>query len=216
MLENPDKEWRRLAEHYASMYDEQLLDLAADFSDLTEMAQRVLRDEMLKRKLDDPSHQDQPPAVAARFGFPEPATLASRPDEGSEEGEAPHEYTWKTELCSCEEWSQAWQVRETLRRAGIESWIDTSAQYVQFAGRGPRVQVAADQLQQAREIISRPIPQEVIDEMNAEVPEFEPPKCPQCGAFEPILLTVEPVNTWGCDICGKEWFEPPEVEDEKR
>ena len=31
MLESPDQEWRRLAEHYAGMYDEELLELARDY-----------------------------------------------------------------------------------------------------------------------------------------------------------------------------------------
>jgi hypothetical protein len=55
MFESPDKEWRRLTEHYAGMYDEELLDLARDYKDLTEMAQQVLRDEMKKRGLSDPT-----------------------------------------------------------------------------------------------------------------------------------------------------------------
>lgn len=54
MQESPDQEWRRLGEHYAGMYDEELLELARDFKNLTEMAQQVLRDEMKKRGLGDP------------------------------------------------------------------------------------------------------------------------------------------------------------------
>jgi hypothetical protein len=55
MLDSPDEEWRRLTAHYAGMWDDELLNLAADYKDLTEMAQQVLRDEMRKRKLGDPS-----------------------------------------------------------------------------------------------------------------------------------------------------------------
>lgn len=54
MRESPDQEWRRLGEHYAGMYDEELLELARDYKNLTEMAQQVLRDEMKKRGLGEP------------------------------------------------------------------------------------------------------------------------------------------------------------------
>ena len=54
MQESPDKEWRRLTEHYAGMYDAELLELARDYKNLTEMAQQVLRDEMKKRGLGEP------------------------------------------------------------------------------------------------------------------------------------------------------------------
>lgn len=54
MHENPDKEWRRLTEHYAGLYDGELLELARDSKSLTEMAQQVLRDEMKKRGLGEP------------------------------------------------------------------------------------------------------------------------------------------------------------------
>lgn len=48
------EEWRRLSEHYTQMLDGELLQLANDYSDLTEVAQRALRDEMRKRGLGDP------------------------------------------------------------------------------------------------------------------------------------------------------------------
>jgi len=54
MQESPDQEWRRLSEHYAGMYDGELLELARGYKDLTELAQQVLRDEMKKRGLGEP------------------------------------------------------------------------------------------------------------------------------------------------------------------
>jgi len=54
MQDSPDKEWRRLTDHYGGMYDEELLELARGYKDLTEMAQQVLRDEMKKRGLGEP------------------------------------------------------------------------------------------------------------------------------------------------------------------
>lgn len=53
-MDSPDKEWRRLAEHYAGMYDEELVALARDYRDLTETAQQALRNEMNTRGLGSP------------------------------------------------------------------------------------------------------------------------------------------------------------------
>ena len=67
--------------------------------------------------------------------------------------------------------------------------------------------VAADQLDQAREIAARPIPKEIVEQSKMQTPEFEPPVCPNCGAGDPVLESVDPVNSWRCEACGKEWSE---------
>ncbi len=41
MPESLDQEWRRLTAHYAEMWDDELLNLAADYNDLTDMAKQV-------------------------------------------------------------------------------------------------------------------------------------------------------------------------------
>ena len=109
------------------------------------------------------------------------------PDAGDTQSEqsGPHEYTWKTLLCECETSEQALELREALRRAGIESWVEgprTDSRYVRTGRENPRVLVAADQLDAARAIAANPIPQEIADESQDEVPEFVEPKCPKCGA----------------------------------
>lgn len=169
MKENPAGDWRALTERYRSMIDEELSELAADFDDLTPMAQQALRDEMRLRKLGDPQSPHRMDTVhagvrqrtgrtspAARFGF----SLVSRvpeliPDEPADvpEGEWV-EYTWKTPLCRCASGEQAWQISEVLRRAGIESWIEGAGTYASSSGSQDtaiddgtrRVVVAADQL----------------------------------------------------------------------
>jgi len=62
-------------------------------------------------------------------------------------------------LCECEEREEAWQIREVLRQAGIESWIEGQGSRVWDGMGNPRILVAADQFEQAREIATRPIPQ---------------------------------------------------------
>jgi hypothetical protein len=206
MYGNPAEDWRALTEHYRSMSDEQLCELAIDFGDLTQTAQQVLRDEMKLRKLGDPQAADW----SGRVDVPQGSV-------DLDESEAPRgvEYTWKTPLCQCDSREEAWQIAEVLRRAGIESWIEGPQTYARSSGSddasfnvgSQRVLVAADQLDEARLIASRPIPPEVIEQSRMSVPEYEVPVCPRCGAEDPLLESVDPVNVWSCEACGAEWIE---------
>src|SRR5580658_6614094 len=192
-------EWLRLTELYREMYDDELRKLAAEIADLTEVAQQVLRDEIKRRRLDE---------------TPKPSEFSTNRNDDPNDGETslqsgePPEYTWKTPLCECETSEEAWQIHQVLKRAGIESWIESPGS--KFSANSPRVVVAADQLDQAREIASRPIPQEIIDESRMEEPEFELPACPNCRSADVLLASTDPVNAWECEACGHQWTEPEE------
>jgi len=206
MQTDPMLEWQRLAEHYRGLCDEELCELALDMNDLRETAQQALRQELQNRNIADPE--------AALRKLNEPANRAE-PGFNPESDDAPegepiptHEFTWKTELCDCEDREHAWQLSEVLRRAGIESWVGgpgTNSRYAGMSLGGPRLLVAADQLEEARAIVAQPIPAEIIELSRADVPEYEPPVCPKCGAEDPILENAEPVNEWLCEACGAEW-----------
>jgi ribosomal protein L37AE/L43A len=245
MQTDPSEEWRRLTEQYRDMSDEELHNLAADFEDLTENARQALRQEMRSRGLGDPaappapvkpivgrdsrSSQSEPGIVAQQetglFGFAsqEPELVSDDPDtEIAKNGG--HDYTWKTELCECETPEQAGQLKEALRREGIECWFTFNGYTASYLPRhtqnwsslgGIQIMVAADQLEQARAIAAKPIPQEIIDESKIEVPDYEVPKCPRCGANDPTLEAVAPANQWHCEQCGAEWSDPAEVQDGK-
>lgn len=242
MQSNPIVEWQRLSELYRGKSDEELQELAADFAELTETAQQTLRSEMRSRGLGDPEAQraardglDSKAApsvlrpadlIAERtsqalveqaagtlgFGGGVPRLVPDQTEAG-DGGEGPHEYTWKTLLCECETRDQAWQLSEALKRAGIESWIESPESYspyrhVGLDERGPRVVVAADRLDAAERIAAQPIPQEIVDQTRSALPEYEPPACPSCGTGDPVLEGVDPANTWRCEACGKRWTEP--------
>jgi hypothetical protein len=127
-----------------------------------------------------------------------------------EEDDQSREFTWKTVLCDFPELEEARLLNMTLRRAGIESWVDGPGNGLSYS----QVAVAADQLEQAREIAARPIPQEIIDEYNKWGEEYEPPVCPKCGAADPVLESVDPVNSWLCESCGEQWRDPAAVPSE--
>jgi len=231
MQPDPRLEWERLTRLYAGKSDEELLALAADFADLTEAARQVLRDEMKKRKLGSPetardeakirrAEDDQPPALFGRWNPPaeenDPARDSSTPDP--DRGQ-PVEYTWKTEVCTCDSSEEAFQIAEVLRRAGIECWADrrgASFRTPSLASEEIHMLVAADQLDDARAILAKPIPQDVIDQVRAESKnaseDFVSPTCPKCRAADPLLESIDPSNTWLCENCGARWSDPLPVE----
>src|ERR1035438_7600590 len=192
MQGDPGTDWQQLAEHYREMYDGELLNLAADSADLTEVARQVLEQELRKRGLEDlraagkSSNGPIRPAVA-QSGAGVDLTDAR---EFVQDEDLPPEYTWKTVLCECDGREEALQLSEMLKQAGIESWIERpgSRRAIVWDERmvgGLQVLVAADQLDEAREIAARPIPKEIIEESKVVAPEFESPPCPACDAGDP-------------------------------
>jgi hypothetical protein len=212
MQADPLAEWQRLTQLYREMGDGELEELDADKGDLTEVAQQVLGDEIRKRGLDKPSGPSNETDASKRFGISPWSRNGDSyaAEDTTEESNLPVEYTWKAPLCECEDSEKVRQVQEVLRRAGIESWIEGPGYSVALEMSSPRIEVAADQLEQAREIISRPIPQEIVEQSKLPAEEYVPPVCPSCGADEPILESVEPVNAWRCESCGKQWSEQVE------
>ncbi len=215
---DPLVEWQRLSETYGRMYDAELLELAAAPEELTDQARHVLDDEIRKRGLKALGSD----RIAGSFSN----SLAERSDSTSgapsdgpegEDEEALVEYTWKTPLCGCETLDEAELLSEALTRAGIENWIARpgARQAILWDERmvgNLRILVAADQLDEAREISSKPIPKEIVEESQIEVPEFDLPVCPKCRADDPLLEGVDPVNRWRCDACGSEWSETGEAD----
>jgi len=197
------------------MSDEELLELAAVIVDLTETAQQVLRGEMNYRRLDLPStavdapNPSDPPALR-RWASSVDRDAGPVESSSLDEDNLSREFTWKTTLCECEDRKQAWQIYEVLRQAGVESWIEQPGSRYSLESSYPRVLVAADQLDEAREIAARPVPQEIIELSQIDLPQFEAPKCPKCGAEDPVLESVEPTNAWLCEACGAQWADPVE------
>jgi hypothetical protein len=209
-------DWQSLTQLYSEMGDGELYELDADIHDLTEVAQQVLRDEMKKRGLSRSGAPDGEPNAGTHTAAPQWDRNADSPigEDGSEGSGPQHEYTWKTLLCECDEPARAALIREVLKEAGIESWIRGPGYSVAPDMSSPSILVAADQLEQAREIVARPIPQSIIDQFQVQIPEFESPVCPGCGAEDPLLESVDPRNTWLCESCGKQWTDPEEYPNE--
>jgi hypothetical protein len=213
MFQDVGEERRRLAELYREKSDEELLELAAGSGDLTDVAQETLRAEMKARQMSetDARHNGrEQPAVNFEYPGRDTVLYTIPPAAGREEDpetEASPEYTWKTQLCECETPEQGWQLSEVLRRAGIDSWVQSPH------GSYPRILVAADQLEQALIFAAQPVPQDIVSasKLPPEALEFEVPVCPKCGAADPVLESVDPSNTWQCDVCGQRWTDPADA-----
>ena len=115
-----------------------------------------------------------------------------------------HDFTWKTFLCDCDTNEDAQDLSAALKQAGLDSWIQRP---IEFGRQYARVLVAADQLEQAQAIAAKPIPKEIVDGKNEEVPDFVEPKCPKCGSDDVVLESVDPANTWRCEQCDEQWTE---------
>jgi ribosomal protein L37AE/L43A len=221
MQADPIAEWQRLTQLYREMGDGELEALDADKGDLTEVAQQVLDDEVRTRgldkldklnKLDKPSGPTSEADASKRFASPtwNSHSGSTTDGEATEEGDEPVEYTWKTPLCECEDREEAWQLQEMLRVAGIASWIEGPGYQIGHELSYPRIVVAADQLEKAHEVISQPISQEIVEQSKSPVEEYVPPVCPSCGTEDPILESADPVNSWRCESCGRQWSDTAE------
>ncbi len=212
------EEWRRLTMLYSEMGDIEIREFAAQINDLTETAQQVLRDELKNRgisekSLSSPSTTREAVDDSADVHWDSEEDSNQNPDDVTGIGSV--EYTWKTGLCRCDSIDEAAQRSEMLRRAGIESWVQRpGARFVvpwlELGVGDLQINVAADQLEEARAVIAQPIPQDIINELREEesTPAYEIPRCPKCKAEDPTLESVEPSNNWLCESCGYTWSDP--------
>jgi hypothetical protein len=136
--------------------------------------------------------------------------LSDGPDEGARDGEKA-EFSWKSPLCEGDSEEQALAICEMLRLAKLDCWYEGPGRG--WSVGGSRVIVSADQLEEARQIASQPIPQSLLDDLRTVVPEYEAPRCPACHAEDPVLESAEPSNNWLCEACGRQWSDPAAAEE---
>jgi rubredoxin len=67
-----------------------------------------------------------------------------------------------------------------------------------------RLVVAPEDALTAGLIFAQPLQQD-SDNLVDEDPVFIEPVCPQCGAVDPLLESVEPTNQWRCEACEHVW-----------
>jgi hypothetical protein len=178
------QQYNDLTQLYGSLGDEELQNLAVTFNDLTDPAQKALKAEFARRSLTLPS----PTASQSE-------TLQNGADSPLQgfAANAPEDCTFEfTEL------EEAYIAQSVLRSAGIESVVPTSEL---GAIDTPRLVVAPADAHTAELILSRPTHTGSGDDEAG----FVEPVCPQCGAPDPLLESVEPTNQWRCEACNHLW-----------
>lgn len=198
MQTDPVEEWRRLTTLYSEMGDVEIQELAEQIKDLTPNAQGILRDELKKRGM---SEVLEPKVAGVRI----PRNIAfDDADQQMMNTSVEADYSWYVTAFETENREEAYQFAEILRRAGIDRSVrgGPSEMY--------RIEVAADQVDEAKSILEQPIPQDVVEQVKAEIaqPEYKLPLCPKCRGEEIVLESVEPSNHWMCESCGYTWSDP--------
>lgn len=201
------EQWRQVTEHYRSLADEELIAIARQKVDLTEVAQQALDAEVLHRKLEIPPElpDDEPKGPV----LPEP------------EPDSPYEP--ERELAEIEivySLRDALQLQQLLEADGIPCFMGderaTSANSVKsnFAN-GVSVKVMRIGIPYATRARRMFQPQDDSrPEEKDEDSEPDPLFCPKCKSDQVFLDEVEPDLAkpgtaakfqWTCDACGNHW-----------
>jgi hypothetical protein len=107
------------------------------------------------------------------------------------------------------ELENAYLAQSILRSAGIESMVPSSEI---SAIDTPRLIVAPDDANAAQRILTSA--RLVASEAGSDGPDaFVEPTCPNCGAPDPLLESVEPTNQWRCEACNHLWSDPEPADD---
>jgi len=197
-------EWRRLAELYARMADGELLALARKQSELTEVAQDALANEMTFRKLklqpEAPAEPSQPPREVNPV-YDEDRRLV--------------------EICTVWSAADALQVQQVLDQAAIpffmgpEKATGVDSVTSDFA-KGIGVQIMNVGVPWARQALQYYEPVNEPGPKQKEEPDELPVRCPRCHSTEVVfnsLIGDTPKTEndspqqfeWTCDSCGHRW-----------
>jgi DNA-directed RNA polymerase subunit M/transcription elongation factor TFIIS len=207
----PAGDFLRISNHYRSLSDEELLDLAGQPSELTDVAQQALANEMSSRGL-----KARPQTPPTRPDVWTPPDTSDPNDPYAED----HELVM---LCTVWSLADASQVQQLLDTAGIPFFMGlekaTSADAVtsNFAA-GVEVKVMSIGYRWAREAMQFYEP--VDDKTSKEEEEAEKEtdgesiRCPKCHSTEVVFEELVPASTdkpqpqiykWACDSCGHQW-----------
>jgi hypothetical protein len=191
-------QYNELLEVYSRYDDDELLALARKPGDLTPLAQEVLNTELARRHL---SVTPAPAAPKRRIVTDDEEDSPLRVFAALAPPECVFEFPDNRTVANA---------RLALTAVGIES-VSVYPQQGSSDMRAPRVVVAPDDAEHAASVLAQLTTEHLsadsddspIDEFQA----FEEPRCPACGADESVLESVDPVNEWHCEACGKNWLE---------
>jgi DNA-directed RNA polymerase subunit M/transcription elongation factor TFIIS len=214
---DPAGEWLRLTERYREMSDSELLSLARKTSELTEVAQQTLAQELSQRGLKLEPEEPPPPAQ------PEPPV--DSPDVDSPSYAAERELV---ELCTVWSLPDALQLQGLLDRAGIPFFMGSEKatgvdQVTSSFVNGVSVKIMRIGLPWTYPLMREYTPaDDPAPKQEQELSELSV-RCPQCHSTEVIFdRLVQPTTAmekssskfeWTCDSCGHQWEDDGVVEE---
>ena len=207
---DPAGEWLRLSEHYRQLSDDELVGLALRTSELTDVAQQALAQEIANRRL------KLPPEESATPRSPEP------PPDSAEDGESP--YAEDRELVVIRTvWSlaDALKLQSLLDTAGIPFYIGperatgVDAVTSNFAN-GLSVRIMKVGVPWTLQALQQYFPADEPPQEKADESDNVAIHCPKCHSTEVVFEDLDrgPENSegkpsskfkWTCDSCGHEW-----------
>jgi DNA-directed RNA polymerase subunit M/transcription elongation factor TFIIS len=207
---DPAGEWLRLCEHYRKLSDDELVGLALQTSELTEVAQQALAQEIANRRLKLPPEESATPRIPER-----------QPDS-AEDGESPYAEDRKLVVIRTV-WSlgDALKLQSLLDTAGIpfymgpEKATGVDAVTSNFAN-GLSVQIMQAGVPWARQVLQQYFPGDEPPQEKADESDNVAIHCPKCHSTEVVFEDLDrgPENSegessskfkWTCDSCGHEW-----------
>jgi DNA-directed RNA polymerase subunit M/transcription elongation factor TFIIS len=216
-------EWLRLSEHYRGMTDGELIAIARDRSQLTEIAQQILAQELSQRKLTvEPEKQRNPHPCAkdAQEWGTHPVDRKTGDSAHADDPYAADPYVEDRELVELVTvWSlrDALQVEGMLNVAGIPFFIgDEKATSVDSGtlnfSQGVSVKIMRIGWLWAVSALKYYEPKDVPKSEKQEWEREVDVRCPSCRSndivFEELVQTANgasPKYRWTCSVCGNEW-----------
>ncbi len=199
------REWRKLAETYGGMSDEELCSLAAEAYELTDLAKQALRAEITTRGLQAEMAETPPPSD-------------SKSEEEGPQGDLdPEELNL---VCATRVW-EAGEARDTMKAlydAGIPAYLGPeNVEHVnEFHGSfDAGVDIRVRDVDQQRALAALAQAPSQTDEDRSEEEPFTL-RCPKCQSEEIMLEEFVPAPKatgyarpamfrWRCDACGHQW-----------
>jgi len=225
---DPEKERRRLVEHYSREFDGRLEQVAAQAYELSEIARQALEEELAKRGLSTILAQGPsvPHSQAAKQGKP-PASVSPKPREFRAADADGIPVDSMVTLRQFRDLPEALLAKGSLVSSGIrcaladDNLVRLDWFYSNAIG-GIKLLVHSEDAAEAEQILDQPIPEhfDVTD-----VGEYEQPRCPSCDSLDITFRELDPATyltlgaswlgacvpvpihrrAWHCRACDVEW-----------
>jgi hypothetical protein len=216
-----EQERRRLQTFYADQMDGELEKVAGQAYELTDIARQALRAELARRGL-APAFVEQPPIPPEPLVQPGDPPVEPAFEEEAEQDGVLCELRDMVTIRQFRDLPEALLAKGSLDSAGIEcALVDANTVRIDWfwsnAVGGVKLLVNRDEVNDAEQILSQPIP-ENFDVTG--IGNYEQPHCPKCNSLDINFRELDPAayltlainvpipiqrHAWRCHSCNAEW-----------